>query len=123
MDSLNTLHSILHESYNYFILHMICLNIRLKQIMALSLEERSFPVFHHRINEHLNGLSCFGVYLPLASMVIMIECTSYRMHHVNVMVSVYVDLDDEDDDSDRKICIVTLLSSILIKSINCQCFQ
>ena len=86
--------------------------IRLKQIMALFLEERSFSVFHYRRNEQLKKLSCFGVYRPLASFVIMKEYTSYRVHHVNVMISIYGDIDDDDDVDDGKICIVTHLSLI-----------
>ena len=70
--------------------------------MALSLEGRSFPVFHYRRNKHLNELSCFGVYQPLASLVIVKECTSHRVHHVNVMISIYVDIDNGDDDHDGK---------------------
>ena len=104
---------------------MIFSKIRLKQIMALFLEERSFPVFHYRRNEQLNGLSCFGVYQPLASLVIMKEYTSYRAHHVNVMISIYDDIDADDDVNDvndGKICIVAHLSLIIIKSINFWCF-
>ena len=86
--------------------------------MALSLEERSFLVFRYRRNEHLNGLSCFGAYRPLASLVIMKECTSHRVHHVNVMISIDSNVDDDDDDNNVKICIVTYLSLILIKSIS-----
>lgn len=91
--------------------------------MALSLEERSFPVSRYRRNEHLNGLCCFGVYRPLASSVIMKECTSYRVHHVNVMISVDGNVDDDDDDNNVKICSVTYLSLILIKSINLVTFS
>ena len=86
--------------------------------MALSLEERNFPVFHYRRNEQLNELSCFGVCRPRASLVIMKESTSYRVHHVNIIIYIYGDIDDDDEDNDGKICIVTDLSLILIKSIN-----
>ena len=97
---------------------MIFSKIRLKQIMALFLEERSFPVFHYRRNEQLNGLSCFGVYQPLASLVIMKQRTSHRVHHVNVMISIYGDINDDDDEHDIKISTVTHLSLIFIKSIS-----
>ena len=86
--------------------------------MRLFLEERSFPVFHYRRNEQLSGLSCFGVYQPLASLVIMKKCTSHRVHHVNIMISIYGDIGDDDDVNDDKICIVTHLSLMLIKSTN-----
>ena len=85
--------------------------------MALSLEERSCPVFHYRRNDHLNGLRCIGVCQPLASLVVMKQRTSYRVHHVNVMISIYSDIDDEHDDNDGKICIITHLSLIVIKSM------
>ena len=87
--------------------------------MALSLDERSFLVFHYIRNELLNGLSYFGVYRPLSSLVIMKECTSYRVHHVKVIISIddVVIYNDDDDDNDFKMCIVTNLSLILIKSI------
>ena len=90
--------------------------------MALSLDERSFLVFHYRRNDHLNGLSCFGVYRLLASLVIFKECTSYRVHHVNVMISIYGDINNDDDGNDGEIYIVTHLSLILINSINFSCF-
>ena len=47
----------------------------------------------------------------------MKECTSHRVHHVNVMISINGDVYD-DDNNDFKISIVTHLSLILIKSIN-----
>ena len=62
----------------------------------------------------MNELSCFGVYRPLALLVIMKECTSYKVWHANVIVSIDSDADDNDDDNDVKICIVTHLSLILI---------
>ena len=77
--------------------------------MALSLDERSFPVFHYRRNEHLDELSCFGVYRPLASLIIMKECTSYRVHYVNVMISIDGDVGDDDDDNYFKISILLLI--------------
>ena len=76
--------------------------------MALSQEERSFPVFHYRRNEQLNGLSCFGVYRPLALLVMMKECTSGRGHHVNVMISVDGGADGDDDDSDGKFALLLM---------------
>ena len=94
------------------------LKIRLKPIMALYLDERSFPVFHYRRNEKLNGLSCFGVYQPLALLVMMKECMSYRVHHVNVMISIDGDVNEDDDNNDFKLSIVTHLSLILIKIIS-----
>ena len=72
------------------------LKIRLKQIIALPLEEKNFPVCHFRRNEHLNGLSCSGVYRPLVLLVIMKECTSYKVHHVHVMMSIAGDADDNE---------------------------
>ena len=76
--------------------------------MALFREERSFPVSHYRRNEQVNGLSCFGVYQLLTWLVMMGERTSYRLHHVNIMSSIGVDVDiDGDDNYDDKIFIVT----------------
>ena len=88
--------------------------------MALSLEGKNFPVCHYRRNEHLNGLRCSGVYGPLASLVIMKECTSYKVHHVNIMMSIDGDADDDDDGNgnDRKIYIAIHLRIMIIKSIN-----
>ena len=48
----------------------------------------------------------------------MKECISYRVDHVNVMISIDGDVDDEDDDSDSKICIFTHLNLILMNSIS-----
>lgn len=98
------------------------LKIRLKQVMALSLEERSLLVFHYKRNEHLNELSCFADYRPFASLVIMKEWISYRVHHINVMISIDGNADDDNDSNDGTICIVTHLRIILIRSIIFWCF-
>lgn len=52
---------------------------------------------------------------------IMKECTSYKVHHVNVMMSIDGDADDDDGNgngNDREICIAIHLRIMIIKSIN-----